>query len=360
MLDNVVAAKPGQGAPHHAGGGGVQRLQLEAVDPQTVAAFNEIYETRRVVLPLGGRRLSLTPRWATEEPGIAEPWTIAIGVDEGAAELILSHKLLAAALGDLDTALRLPDISADLLPLLVEYALRDAFEALEGALGSRLSVRSASPGQRHAGRSEQVALLFQTELQDAGSAWSVLRIHPDHLHELASYLAHIGDRTPPRIDLPLPVRLRWASVELTLAQIRSLQPGDIVLADASCRQAGLAVAVIGEWLVVPVEVLRSGYRLSGEPQRAAGAGFEWSLDGQGRPMGLTGDSRLADVPMRVLFEFGGFDLDRSAIAQLRPGSVLPLARPLEEGLDIVVGGSRVGRGEIVTIGGAVGLRVTRI
>jgi type III secretion protein Q len=360
MLDNVVAAKPGQDAPHHAGGPGPQRPQLEAVDPRTVAAFNAIYATRRAVLPLGERRLSLSPIWTVQEPHIAEPWTIAIAVDEGEAELILPQKLLAAAIGDLDPALRLPDISADLLPLLVEYALRDAFEALERAFGSRLAVQAATPGKRHAGGAGSVTLVFRTELQGAGSGWSTLRLPSDRLQELADCLAHIGDHTWPRIDLPLPVRLRWASVELTLAELRSLQPGDIVLADASCRQAGLAVAVIGECLVAPAEVLRNGYRLSGEPQRPRAAGFDWSLDRQGWPMAQGADAALADVPMRVLFEYGAFELDRSAAAQLRPGLVLPLARPLEEGLDIMVGGSRIGRGEIVTVGDALGVRVTRI
>jgi flagellar motor switch/type III secretory pathway protein FliN len=56
----------------------------------------------------------------------------------------------------------------------------------------------------------------------------------------------------------------------------------------------------------------------------------------------------------------GSELDRNAVPQLNPGAVMTLARPLEEGVDIVVDGVRIDRGQITTIGDAIGVRVTRL
>ena len=77
-----------------------------------------------------------------------------------------------------------------------------------------------------------------------------------------------------------------------------------------------------------------------------------------RSFGL--DAAQKPVLFNVFFELGSFDIDRNTLAELKPGAVLALARPLEEGLDIIIGGVRIGRGELTTIGDSHGIRVTRI
>ncbi len=69
---------------------------------------------------------------------------------------------------------------------------------------------------------------------------------------------------------------------------------------------------------------------------------------------------LDAVPVRLVFELGRADFSLGELKQLAPGTVVPLARPLEQALDIVVNGKRIGSGTLVKIGDGVGARITRI
>lgn len=73
-----------------------------------------------------------------------------------------------------------------------------------------------------------------------------------------------------------------------------------------------------------------------------------------------GDSDLNSLPVSVVFEMGRLEMSVGEVRQLAPGVMLPLARPLEEILDIVVNGKRIGRGSLVRIGDGLGVRVTRL
>ncbi len=363
MLDNGIPAQPHRqnGALQRSDDSGLQSLLLETISPESCDALNEAYAIRSVVgLSLGNRALSLSPVWLADEPVIAEAWAIKIDADDRQLDVILPQKLLELIIADLDPNIRLPALSDAIRPLLLEFALRSGLEALEAALGCALSIRSVSRVRSQAGSPEQVMLPFRIELERMGPSWCVLRIYPEQLRELVGYLSNMAEQDHPPVDLPLPVCVRWASVNLTLAELRSLAPGDIVLVDESCKQAGLAVAVIGEHLIAPLELLRNGYRVSGQPQRAAISGFEWSLNSQPHYHAAAIDAAPEQVPVRLFFEFGRFYLERSAVSQLKAGALLELARPLEEGLDLVAGGVRIGRGEVVSIGSAVGVRVIRL
>jgi type III secretion protein Q len=71
-------------------------------------------------------------------------------------------------------------------------------------------------------------------------------------------------------------------------------------------------------------------------------------------------SDLDDLPVRLVFEVGRLELLLSEIRRLAPGALLPLARPLDDAVDIVANGRRIGRGTMVSIGDSVGVRVTRL
>lgn len=72
------------------------------------------------------------------------------------------------------------------------------------------------------------------------------------------------------------------------------------------------------------------------------------------------DNELDSLPVRVVFEMGRLEMSLSEIRQLAPGVTLPLARPQEELLDIIVNGKRIGRGSLVRLGDGLGVRVTRL
>jgi len=69
---------------------------------------------------------------------------------------------------------------------------------------------------------------------------------------------------------------------------------------------------------------------------------------------------LADIPVRMSVEVGSTQLRLAEIMALAEGSVVQLDRQADELLDIMVNGTLVARGEVVTVNGRYGIRVIEI
>ena len=72
------------------------------------------------------------------------------------------------------------------------------------------------------------------------------------------------------------------------------------------------------------------------------------------------DPDLDDLPVRLVFELGRVELSLGELQSLAPGALVPLGRPLEEPLDIMANGRRLGRGALVQIGENLGVRIVSI
>ena len=77
----------------------------------------------------------------------------------------------------------------------------------------------------------------------------------------------------------------------------------------------------------------------------------------GDPIGL---DHLLDVPVRVTVQIGRATMSLGALVALAPGSLVPLDREAHEPADILVNGKIVAMGEVVTIDGCYGIRITRV
>ena len=69
---------------------------------------------------------------------------------------------------------------------------------------------------------------------------------------------------------------------------------------------------------------------------------------------------LADIPVRMSVEVGSTSLRLAEVMDLAEGSIVELDRQADELLDIMVNGTLVARGEVVTVGGRYGIRVVEI
>lgn len=69
---------------------------------------------------------------------------------------------------------------------------------------------------------------------------------------------------------------------------------------------------------------------------------------------------LADIPVRMTVEVGSTSLRLAEIMDLTDGSVVELDRQADELLDIMVNGTLIARGEVVTVNGRYGIRVSEI
>ena len=105
---------------------------------------------------------------------------------------------------------------------------------------------------------------------------------------------------------------------------------DVTLADLQCQPGNAATAISGSF-------------------------WEWSM---GNPN--VHDPDLDDLPVRLVFELGRVELSLGELQRLAPGALVPLGRPLEEPLDIMANGRRLGRGTLVQIGDSLGVRIVSL
>lgn len=69
---------------------------------------------------------------------------------------------------------------------------------------------------------------------------------------------------------------------------------------------------------------------------------------------------LLDIELPASLRFGGREMPLEEILNLGPGDVVPLDRPIEAPVDLVVGDRIVARGEVVLVDGNYGLRVLEV
>ena len=69
---------------------------------------------------------------------------------------------------------------------------------------------------------------------------------------------------------------------------------------------------------------------------------------------------LSDIPVRLSVEVGSTSLKLSELLDLAEGSVVELDRQANELLDILVNGTLVAKGEVVTVNGRFGIRVVDV
>jgi flagellar motor switch protein FliN/FliY len=78
----------------------------------------------------------------------------------------------------------------------------------------------------------------------------------------------------------------------------------------------------------------------------------------GDPDGAMGMAALIGVPVKVTVEVGRTSVTLGELCRLGPGSLVRLDREAHEPADILVNGKVVARGEIVTVDGCYGVRIT--
>jgi len=69
-------------------------------------------------------------------------------------------------------------------------------------------------------------------------------------------------------------------------------------------------------------------------------------------------AEVSDVPLEVEVELGRRVMTIAQILDLHRDSVIRIARSAGDNIDILVGGTLIGYGEIVIIEGSVGVRIT--
>jgi len=88
---------------------------------------------------------------------------------------------------------------------------------------------------------------------------------------------------------------------------------------------------------------------------------DMSHTGLPKDVGIAANFRLLqDVDVRLSVEVGGTNLKLRELLALGESSVIELDRYANELLDVLVNGTLIGRGEVVTVGDRFGIRVTEL
>lgn len=244
----------------------------------------------------------------------------------------------------------------------------------DGGLSALLLALALEPALAWVGASCAAAVtVLRHAPPDAPGAWIGLHLDldgashvgalalPDALLPPALALARSGAGAVAAPGIPVLLAWRAGTARLGAGLLASLRPGDAVLMSDTWLDQGRVLLVAGEGLAVPASVCGTRATLEGAP--IPGAPGAWSMRMAGNTEAdapAPEDVDLDELEVSLVFELGRRWATMSEVAALGPGSVLDLGRDLQGPVDILANGRRIGQGEVVQIGDAVGVRLVRI
>jgi type III secretion protein Q len=321
--------------------------ELSHFDPQWLALHNRLHRLRQ--------------SWTGQCAGLAMTvqWS-------GAGSPVEAGIEVALTLGDTPLNVCLPSEALELLgftsrdltglpgAMLLELALLSVIEPVEQLAGLPLRVRD-NPAA-HA-QPLVVSLTMQVQLAQGAPLHVALQLSAAAATLLADLLEqHATPAAHPLPALQLPFTVENGEAELSLAELRSLNPGDVVMLDHwPDRQARLVLQ--GRRLHARAELDGNTLKLLEQPI-ALNFLKEHHMTGSAEsatPQSL--DSPLDDLPLKLVCQVGSVELSLAQLRELGTGSLVQLTPQLHDGVDLMVNGRRVGQGQLVKIGDGLGVRL---
>lgn len=193
-----------------------------------------------------------------------------------------------------------------------------------------------------------------------GLSFAVCGLFPEALRlELYRSAGRLPRRSYASLKATIAIRRGYAV--LPLRDIRKLSPGDAIVIDAAGGETFLAVA--GERYLAACRRSEAGITLA-EPLLSRPRGptrhymtnetIDQQLQGAPEP------SSIADMPIKLVFDAGRFELPLGELEAIGEGHVFPLERAMSDAVEIVAQGRIIGRGEIITVDGLAAVRITAL
>lgn len=326
------------------------------VEPDDLASLNALFRRRGAVeFFVGGRpaRFELKPN---EDPGVIDGPAFRVAI-AGLPLVVRMPSALATDLVRTAGARRSLDrLDPDAAALVLEYALSSDIERLERALGGDVAILA---------RTDATFLLRGREVAaelnlDGRSHELKLWLDRDAMARLGAALDRLSPAPDP-LDVAQTVRVCMGFREVPLSGLRDLARGDVVVLESGRGLSG-PVAVVGNRLAA--RLTADGGKLAAATRFAplAGTHWEWTMDQTVEPKRLESleEAEIEALPVKLVFELGRTDMSVGEVKRVGAGTVIPLSRALDEAVDIVANGRRIGQGSIVRIGDAIGVRVERL
>jgi type III secretion protein Q len=238
------------------------------------------------------------------------------------------------------------------LLLILEYAGASALDQLDHALGVPIALTGASIGGGFAD-----GILCSGALGD----WPFeagLTIPEPHAARVALLAGAFNPL--PAADIPVTVAFRVGGTRLGVGWLGSVRPGDVVILDHALLEGRIA-AVFGEHRLASCRIDGNRAILLDRPVRIGGDLHQnWTAADTMTHEGTdtrAKDADLDEMQIKLLFELGRLEISLGELRTLAPGYVFDLGRDPSHAVEIHAGGRRIGHGEVVKIGEALGVRI---
>jgi type III secretion protein Q len=259
---------------------------------------------------------------------------------------------LQAIEGPPRTTLSEPD-----LLLLIEFACAAILDAIEETIGLSVILTHAS---------------FDCSLPDAigflcrgtlvGRSFSADLSLPEPYESRLAH--HVQALDPaPAAGVPIRAAFRVGATRISARLLASLRPGDVVIIEHAMPD-GRVAAVFGERRLTSCRFEGSDATVVDTLHQIRGdLHHHWTaVDMTTHESVDTGadDESLDDLQIKLLFEVGQLEIPLGELRMIAPGYVFNLGRDPRHAVEIHAGSRRIGQGEIVRVGEALGVRIKRL
>ena len=257
------------------------------------------------------------------------------------------------------------EIDGTTAALLLEMALAEPLGRLEAACGEPVELLEyGRPAASPASPACSDALLGIDGLFDGEPFASAVRAPKEVVAALERLAASLPASAGP-IEPPIAVAVRLGLARLGAMLLRSLEIGDAVVLEQP--SPGGVIVVAGENLAAPGRLDGSRVVLEARPQRASATGMEVWVMNENTGRGVSGaegvmplDASLQDMQITLVFELARQAASLRDVQSLAPGHIIELGPLAEQRISVLANGARIGEGEIVRVGDATAVRLTRL
>lgn len=296
--------------------------------------------------------LAITPTLSLPDTdGVA----VTLRLGPGRLMLLVPALLVEQALAEA-AALPAAELEPELASLLLEALASELLPTLEAAAGVPIAIESVDPAVAAFAPAFHCVVAIRHAFAE-----TALHLAADAAARpaLRRLIGAAPSLPAPCAGLPVPLAVRIGAVRLSLAELKGIEPGDVVFPDVSCRP-GEALVIYGEGWSHLAKHDRGAVTVTGPRRPLALQDGGWWMADSDSDAAAPPAERLGELPVTLVFELGRSELPLAAVQGLAPGAVIPLGRDPGEAVDIVANGRRIGRGEIVRIEDELGVRVVRL
>ena len=243
------------------------------------------------------------------------------------------------------------DLAPDVLMAALEHVLGHVLDEFEQMAGLRIKPQfiPIEPAGHTGKEAFDFGVRFDNESEQVAAARARLWVPFNYLTEYSAILNRTFALKANDLEIMLPMYLLAGSCRLRTAEVRRLVPGDTLLMEDLASRWPSAWLIIAHKRRVALHLEQRRAIIAGPLEPYMSEQIDQRID----------DGSVDDLEIDIKFELGRAQMPLRQLQHLADGSVIPLERDFTSPVDVVIGGKRVGEGEIVDIDGRIGVRLTR-